>query len=67
MRRKRKSWFGRNFNIWDLVLLSAIIVSGWYIYHLFGLQGLYENVAVGIFSALFVGIIVNIIYKKSKR
>lgn len=66
-KRRKKSWLLRTFNIWDLVLISAIVFSGAYIYFVFGLEGLYENIAVGIFSALFVGLIVNLIAKKTKK
>jgi len=64
---KRKSWFGRNFNIWDLLLIISIFGSGYYIYKTLGLSGLYENIAIGIFTALFVGLIVNLIWKRAKR
>lgn len=67
MRRRKKSWFGRTFGIWDLILIFVILgLGGWILYDL-GISGTLSDLRDALFVSLIVGFIIKFLIQRAKR
>lgn len=67
MAKRKNGFFGKNFNIWDLIILVLLFGLGYWIFIREGITELTNNILQGLFYGLIFGFIINFLIKRARK
>lgn len=66
-RKRKKGIFGSKFNFWDILMVIAVLGSGYFIYNETGTEEILLTIAKGVFYGLALAIPMKYIISRAGR